>query len=496
MLRIVSNPQSPDIGELLVQRGVLEPKDIELAIHYQNRQATQGFNQPLEQILVRLGLVDRYTLDQLLAETSRANQTSAVDESASFETLVHIQTQHIEKRLRLLQTAVEINQQIQQASTLGAVIRETTKLVVQHYEIDYASIFLWEDLTQTLRLSHSSSPIGEEIVVNTKEITPASKSSVGWAAKYRQACINNNINSESLAPYLFPNTQSEASIPIATGDGFIGVLEVQASQDNVFDENVVDSLLIVCNFFGHLAIHHQNQEMSKGILSELSMLYQANQGFANCQSREQVIKHCYKTIRQLPQTIYLFSVEGGELLPVTGPDGSNTNGQTEILGPISQLSLAALSDQFIFQEYLVLPKHIAHLGLPEAFSESVRKLGYQSITLVPIEQDQQLEALLFLCGDVPAQNDQNGLQQCQSLASMASAALDKVAYQATIERQYSQLLSETTLRAEHERIATDITTKLWSASGVETILRTALGELGSALNADSGMISLEMSNEG
>ena len=496
MLRNVSNPQSLDIGELLVKRGILEPKDIELAIHYQNRQAAQGFNQSLEQILVRLGLVDRYTLDQLRAETSRTNQTSAADESGSIETLVYIQTQHIEKRLRLLQTAVEINQQIQQASNLSAVIRETTELVVQHYEIDFASIFLWEDLSQTLRLSHSSSPIGEEFVVSTREITPTSKSSVGWAAKHHQVCINNNLKSEPRAPYLFPNTISEASIPIATGDVFIGVLELQASQDNVFDENVVDSLLIVCNFLGHLANHHQNQEMSKGILGELSLLYQAIQGFANCHSREQVIKHCYKTLRQLPQTIYLFSVEGGKLQPFTTSDGSNTNNLSEIFSPISQLSLAALSDQFIFQEYLILNENITPLGIPEAFIESVRKLGYQSITLIPIKQDQQFEALLFLCADVPTQNDQNGLQQCQSLASMASAALGKVAYQETIEKQYSRLLSETTLRAEHERIATDITTKLWSASGVENILRTALGELGRALNADSGMISLEMGNEG
>jgi len=58
------------------------------------------------------------------------------------------------------------------------------------------------------------------------------------------------------------------------------------------------------------------------------------------------------------------------------------------------------------------------------------------------------------------------------------------------------LIFESTLRAERERVATEITKNLWSASDVNTLLRTALGELGKALNADTGRIRLEINDGG
>ena len=644
---------APDIGELLVKRGILEPKDIELAIHYQNRQAAQGHHQTLEQTLVWLGLVDRYTLDQLLADDVRNNHASVDEESGRIETRVHTQIQQTQNQLKFLQSAVGINQQLQRAPNLSEVTREATKLVVQDYEIDFASIFLWEELSQTLRLSHSSSSSGEEILHKTLTIAPDSQSCVGWVGKYHQVCINDSLKSTSVASFVFPNTKSEASLPITNGDAFIGVLDVQSSQDDAFDEYIIDALLIVCNFLGQLVHHFQSQETATGILGELSILYQANQGFAHTLSREQVIRHCYKTLRQLPQTIYLLSVEGDKLQLVSAPDSPYSDELTSIIQPLLQLPLETLSDQFIFHEYLQLTEYIASLGIPEEYLETLTRLGYHSLTLFPIKNNQQLEALMFLCIDDSTQIEQNGLQLCQSLAIMASAALEKIANQSTIEKQLnrlhilenvsqvitvelemdnlfnaihqqisnvmgdvgfnialydqehgtieipfayeegqvisipsfpigegltsiiirnrqplllvedtenrakqlgakvygapakswlgvplmvcgevigalivqdlekehrfdledqqllsmiasqvgvavrnSRLIYDTTRRAERESIVAEITNKLWSASGVDTILRTALGELGRELNADSGLISLEMSKQG
>ena len=60
----------------------------------------------------------------------------------------------------------------------------------------------------------------------------------------------------------------------------------------------------------------------------------------------------------------------------------------------------------------------------------------------------------------------------------------------------ARLIFESTLRAERESVATEITKNLWSASDVNTLLRTALGGLGRALNADTGLVQLEINDGG
>jgi GAF domain-containing protein len=643
---------APDIGELLVQQGILELKDIELAIHYQNKQAAQGVNQSLEQILVRLGLVDRYTMDQLIAEGIQTNRVTASEDPAAIEKLIHAQTQQFEKRLKILQTAVEINAQLQTAQNLNEAIRESTRLVIQYNEIDYASIFLWEDETHSLTLSHSSTSNEVRVECSSLDIAAGSRLSLERGKNYHQVSIDDPLKTTSGVPCLFPDTKSEIRLPVLAGETFIGILDVQSKQANAFDNNLIYALQIISNFLGYLIHHYQSQETAKAILGELSMLYQANQGFAHSHTREQVFKHCYKTIRQLPQAVCLLCVERGSLQLVSAPESPYPAELSALLQPFSRLPLATLSDQFTFQEYLLLSETTVPLGMPEEYVETVRRLGYQSLTLIPIKDNQQLDALLVICSDDPNQPDQNGLQLCQSLASMASAALEKIASQSYTERQLnrlkiledvsqvitaeiemdklfhtvhqqisnvmgdvdflialydqvnsmieipyayeegqmisipsfplgdgltsiiirtrqplllvedtekraeqlgarvhgapakswlgvpllvgrdvigalivqdlekehrfdledqhllsmlatqvgiavrnSRMIFDTTQRADRESIVTEITNKLWSSSGVDTILRTALGELGRALNADRGMISLETDYE-
>ncbi len=55
----------------------------------------------------------------------------------------------------------------------------------------------------------------------------------------------------------------------------------------------------------------------------------------------------------------------------------------------------------------------------------------------------------------------------------------------------ANLLLESNQRIDRERIVKDITTKLWSSTDVNTILRTAILELGRSLHASEGLIKLE-----
>ena len=429
----------PDVVELLKKRGILEAKDIEFAIYYQNKQAALGHNQSLEQVLVRLGLVDRFTLDQMQLEAIHANQALANEVSFPIEEQVRARTHQIEKQLTLLQTAVDINQQVQKSTTLNELIREAVKLVVQYFEIDFAAIFLLDDTSQTLRLCHSNSLIEGAITPTNLEIKTDSLSSVGWVGKYHQVSVTDNVKSAPGAPYLLKFTRSEACLPISADDKFIGVIEVQSSKENRFNQETIEALQIISNFLGPLIFQRRSQEAAKDILGELSMLYQASQGFSHAQTRELVIKYCYKTLCQLPHTIYLLCVEGHSLQPFNSPDIPHNEEHVARLQPFTQLSLSTYSEQLTSQEYLLFNENVNSPGMPHELLNAVQGLGYRSTALIPIKCNHKLAALLILCSNETSQIDQNSLQLYQSLSNMASASLDKVWSQSVIERQLNRL---------------------------------------------------------
>lgn len=72
------------------------------------------------------------------------------------------------------------------------------------------------------------------------------------------------------------------------------------------------------------------------------------------------------------------------------------------------------------------------------------------------------------------------------------ALVEAVADQAAQALENARLLGETQRKAERERITATIAGKVWSFSDIDTILQTALQELGTSLDATDGYIQLKM----
>jgi GAF domain-containing protein len=68
--------------------------------------------------------------------------------------------------------------------------------------------------------------------------------------------------------------------------------------------------------------------------------------------------------------------------------------------------------------------------------------------------------------------------------------IDSVIDQAALALENARLLDETRQRVEQEKVAAGITSKVWGSTDIDTILRTALKELGTALDASEAVIEL------
>lgn len=73
--------------------------------------------------------------------------------------------------------------------------------------------------------------------------------------------------------------------------------------------------------------------------------------------------------------------------------------------------------------------------------------------------------------------------------------IDNVAFQAAQTLENVRLLEETQRRAERERIAAEVSARIWASTDIDSILRNALHELGRAMNASEGEIRLELKPE-
>lgn len=70
--------------------------------------------------------------------------------------------------------------------------------------------------------------------------------------------------------------------------------------------------------------------------------------------------------------------------------------------------------------------------------------------------------------------------------------IEGVITQAALALENARLLDETRRRAARERITSNVSSKVWAFSDIDTILRTALQELGQSLGAEEGVIEVEV----
>ena len=77
-------------------------------------------------------------------------------------------------------------------------------------------------------------------------------------------------------------------------------------------------------------------------------------------------------------------------------------------------------------------------------------------------------------------------------ATQEIETLEAISEQLGIALENARLFEETQRLAQRERIAAEVAGRIWSSTDVDTILQTAVQEIGKALNVSQGMIRLSL----
>jgi GAF domain-containing protein len=255
---------------------------------------------------------------------------------------------------------------------------------------------------------------------------------VGYVAAQGQPRIALDVGMEAVYfdnPEL-PDTRSEMALPMKIAGKTIGVLDIQSTQAAAFKGEEITVMSLIAD---SLSSAIENARLVSDLQESLEEVRSLNQ-------------------QNVQQTWEQALIQKGDLEYTTGAQQPAVENQPVGSAPKEQ---------------------VRKLAVPIRLRDQV--IGEISLEAGPREQ---AASGLILAGEdwLPEE-----LVLVEAVADQAALALEN-----------ARLLAETRQRAERERITSSIAAKVWTFSDVDTILRTALQELGENLQASQGLIQLKV----
>jgi GAF domain-containing protein/HAMP domain-containing protein len=357
---------------------------------------------------------------------SHSFNTMAEDLSDLYHTLesqVLERTRSLEKRSQQLETTAQVARQAAAIRDLEVLLSDTTQLISEHFGFYHAGIFLLDPVGKYAVLQAANSEGGRKMLARSHRLEVGQKGVVGYVAASGNPRIALDVGADV---YFFdnpdlPNTRSELALPLKIRNQVIGVLDVQSTESGAFEETDVEILQVLADQIGLAIENARLLEQSQEAIQELQQSYgtQLRQGWERW-TKEHIKAFHFDRVRVLPAT----------------QDQIKT--QTEFL-----------SDQ-----------------------PNISNTQNGSILSVPIRlRDQNFGSIIL------RRSVEEGRWTAEDLTVLSESVI-----QIAVALENARLLDETKRRAEHEQTVSEVSTLLSRSIDIDSILKTAVRELGKLPN--------------
>jgi GAF domain-containing protein len=339
---------------------------------------------------------------------------------ANLEQQVEARTAELEKRAMQLEAVSSVARAIASVQDLDSLLPAITKLVSQQFGIYHVGIFLLDPQRQRAILRAANSQGGLRMLSRQHSLLLDSHSIVGYSTSRGEPRIALDVGVDSAYfnnPDL-PNTRSEMAIPLRVAGTVIGALDVQSTETNAFSK---EEMSVLTTLADQIAIAIENARLfgeTKRALHESQLMF------------ERYTQQEWSSFaRQVKPSGFVF--DGKHVVPL------DSNSKPELMKTTHQTSS------------LSIEKTSATIAIP-------LKLRGQTIGML----------------DIRAKNGQR--QWKQDEITMLEAAAERAA----LALENARLIESAQRRAARERAIGDISTRIGAVSNLESILQTAVEELG------------------
>ena len=401
-----------------------------------------NFARDMTGVFILIGVL-LYLIITSLQSTLAESQSVAAALSASNRELnelrTHLQQQveertaDLKKRATQLEAVSSVARTIASVQDINTLLPAITKLVSQQFGFYHVGIFLLDQQNQNVVLRAANSSGGLRMLSRQHSLPLDSHSIVGYSTLRGEPRIALDVGTDSVYfnnPDL-PDTRSEMAIPLRVGGEVIGSMDVQSTEKNAFSQEDIDVLTTLAD---QIAIAIENARLfgeTKKALNESRVMFEryAQQEWGSF-------------ARQAKTRGFLF--DGKHVVPL------DNNAKRETIKAIKQTGSLARE------------KASGMVAIPI-------KLRGQTIGVLEVRPKN---------GQRPWKPDELAL-------------LEAAAERAALALENARLIESAQRRAARERAIGDISTRIGAVSNLESILQTAVEELGRKIGS-AAEVSLEI----
>jgi GAF domain-containing protein len=384
-------------------------------------------------------------------QRTRASEKEAIERneelrslSAGLEKTIKARTaelelanQHNERRAKQFEAISQVSRAINQTQGLQDLLPQITQVISQQFSFYHVGIFLLDKNNEYAMLAAANSEGGQKMLARDHKLKVGQVGIVGNVAKTGIPRIALDTGADAIYfnnPDL-PETHSEMALPLFMGERqLIGVMDVQSTEQNAFRQEDIQILATLADQVSVAIANARLYEDTQKSLLESEMFYRHD-----IQTGWTKFTHAQKIAgihRQgMRSNLYTKSIK--------------LDGEEEV----------------IHSKTRYINKNNSQMTVPV-------KLRGQIVGMLNVKTDEKRE----WAGDE---------------MDIITAIVERAA----LSIENARLLAESRTAAEKERVIGEISAKISASTKIETILKTAVRELGNQINDAQISVEIESSDE-
>jgi GAF domain-containing protein/HAMP domain-containing protein len=415
----------------------------------------RNLSNPIKELSETASLVSRGELEAIqpiqredeigeLSQSLSEMTAQMVQTSLNLEKTVNERTAALERRATYLEATAEIGRAITNIRNLEDLLTAVSHLISDKFGFYHVGIFIIDQKKEFAELKAANSEGGWRMLAREHKLRVGEQGIVGFVTGTGRPRIQQQVVGEDSVHYDNPDlplTKSEMALPLAISGEILGALDVQSVEEQAFSDEDINVLQVLADEVA-VAINNTNlfQQLQDSLEAERRVFGQVTQDAWSSMLTNQERSLGYKADKTGIQLISDVRLpESQEAL---------SHGKTVEGNPDTQTQSYPLS----------VPIKVRG-GLTVAILETQKPIA-----------------------DGPWTKEEITI-------------LESVGEQLGVALENARLFEETQRSAQRERIAADLSSKIWASTDVDTILQTAVKELSSALSASEGSISLTLGEE-
>jgi len=348
-----------------------------------------------------------------------------------------IATQVSARRAKMFQAVAQVTRAITSTQNLQDLLPQITQAISQYFDFYHTGIFLINTGKDYAILSATNSEGGQKMLERNHKLRVGQVGIVGYVAGTGKPRIALDTGADAIYfnnPDL-PETRSEMALPLQINNQIIGVLDIQSTEPNAFSREDIEILLTLADQVAVAIINARAYEETQKNIIESEMLY-----------------------RQDMQT------------------GWKKFSQSQKIAGIRRIGM----NSSIYTKPMILDGTTEVINSGEIYFKNDKA----SQMTMPVRLRDQIVGMINIKTD-----------RTHKWTDDEKDIIAAIAERAALSVESARLLEESRSATDKERAIGEISAKISASTQIETILKTAVRELGRQIGDAQISVEIENNNE-